>query len=173
MNNDDKNILSKLNKVPVQVPNDDFFESLKVRVVDKINTETKIVPFYKRMSFRAAATIAILIAIGSVYFMQSPKQEIPQKQQAKVDFSSVSKNDILAYIEENAEDFETEDIVEALSEVPSIKEESKEVKTSNPNPQKVKSTSTQKLWNELKDEDILRYLEEQGEDLDEELILGS
>lgn len=173
MNNDNKNILSQLNKVPVQVPNDDFFESLKVHVVDKINTETKIVPFYKRMSFRAAATIAILIAIGTIYFMQSPKQEIPQKQQAKVDFSSVSKSDILAYIEENAEDFETEDIAEALTEVPSIKEESDKNKTSNPGSKEVKPASTQKLWNELKDEDILRYLEEQGEDLDEELILGS
>ncbi len=176
MNNENKNILSKLNKVPVQVPNDDFFEALKVHVVDKINTETRIVPFYKRMSFRAAATIAILIAIGSVYFLQkNPKPEIQPSQSAKVDFNSLSKQDILAYIEENSEDFETEDLASVLGEIPSIENTSKENNSENakPNSNKVKSNSTQKLLQELDDEDILKYLEEQGEDLDEELILGT
>ena len=176
MNNDEKNILSQLNKVPVQVPNDDFFESLKVHVVDKINTETKIVPFYKRMSFKAAATIAVLIAIGSVYFLQNnTKPEVQPTQTAKADFSTLSKQDILAYIEENSEEFETEDLVGVLAEIPSIdkttKKNNSEIATTNSTT--VKSNATQKLWKELDDEDIMKYLEEQGEDLDEELILGT
>jgi len=176
MNNEDKNILSKLNKVPVQVPNDDFFESLKVHVVDKINTETKIVPFYKRMPFRAAATIAILIAVGSFYFMQNnPKPEVQQTQSAQVDFSSLSKQDILAYIEENSEEFETEDLVNVLGEIPSIERTSQEniSDIAKNNSTTEKPNATQKLWKELDDEDILKYLEEQSEDLDEELILGT
>lgn len=173
MNNENENILSKLNKVPVQVPNDDFFESLKVHVVDKINTQTKIVPFYNRLSFKAAAAILILITIGAVYFSKDTKQDPPAVQEAKVDFNSVSREDILAYIEENHEEFETEDIASVLSEIPSINKEESNSNNLSEMVEKPKSGSTEKLWDELKDEDILRYLEEQGEELDEELILGS
>lgn len=173
MNNENENILSKLNKVPVQVPNDDFFESLKVHVVDKINNQTKIVPLYKRISFRAAAAVLILITIGTVYFTKNTTKEVPKTQVAKVDFKSVSREDILAYIEENHEEFETEDIASVLSEIPTIKEEEPKSNDIAEKASKPKSHSTEKLWNELKDEDILRYLEDQGEDLDEDLILGS
>lgn len=169
MNNEQNNILSKLEKVSTQVPNDLFFETLKKQVVGKLENEPKVVPFYRKKWLQAAASILLLIGIGSVYLFNT-KEPVPNTKET-VDFSSLSEDDILKYIENNQEDFDERELASALIELPAIgnpvQVQSKQKISSK------KEAELEKMWNDLEDEDILEYLQEESDDLDEELIFGS
>ncbi len=168
MNNEQNNILSKLEKVPTQVPNDLFFETLKKQVVNKLENEPKTVPFYRKTWLQAAASIILLIGIGSVYLFNS-KEPVPGTRQ-KVDFSSLSKDDIIRYIENNQEDFDERDLASALIDLPTL---GNTVQVQSKQKNSIRETELEKMWNNLEDEDILEYLQEESDDLDEELIFGS
>jgi hypothetical protein len=168
MNNEQNNMLSKLEKVPTQVPNDLYFETLKKQVVGKLENEPKIVPFYRKKWLQAAASILLLIGIGSVYLLNS-KEPVPVTKH-KVDFSSLSKDDIINYIENNQEDFDERDLASALIELPAL---GNAVQVQSKQKISGKEAELEKMWNDLEDEDILEYLKEESDDLDEELIFGS
>lgn len=172
MNNEQKNILSKLEKVPTQVPDDAFFDALKTNVVDKINTEVKIVPFYKKTWLQIAASAILLLGIGTFYLTNN--KETPAAKQEKVDFSSLSKDDIIHYIEENQEDFDNEELAALLTDDPMLQANNPEIthQTTEINLKKksVKSMELEKMWREIDDEEILNYLEEENYDVDDEII---
>lgn len=165
MNNEQKNILSKLEKVPTQVPNDVFFETLKKQVVDKLENEPKIIPFYRKTWIQSAASILLLMGIGCVYLLNSKTPLSHPK--TKVDFSALSKQDILKYIENNQEEFEERDLAAALIELPVL---GNQVQIQTKQKVSGKDTELEKMWNDLDDEEILQYLQEESDDIDEELL---
>lgn len=169
MNKDSHRIFQELEKVPTQVPDDAYFEALKSAVISTIKNEPKVVPFYRKRWIQAAASIVFLLGIGSLFLIGNFKQPTPSQTSETVDFSSLSREDILAYIENHSEDFETEDIAGILSEVPSLSLPSQPVKQHQ---KTVKSKPHQELWDQLEDDEIIRYLEEESYDLDEEMILA-
>lgn len=169
MNNEEKDIIHSLERMPVQLPGDDFFESLKKEVVAKIDApQPKIVPFYSRRWIQVAASVLLVVGLGSLWILNSqPEDPLPTN---KVDFSKVTREEVLDYLEEHHEDVETEDLIPYLKEVPvwtaTLKTDSVAV-DDNPLAQH------EELWEDIDKQDILDYLEEESFDLDEELILGS
>ena len=165
-------MLSNLEKVPTQVPDDAFFETLKAKVADKINSEVKIVPFYRKTWLQIAASLVLLLGIGTFYLTNN--RETPAVMQKKVDFSSLDKNEIIRYIEENQEDFDNEELAALLTDDPIFKENNTEIepKTTelNPKSKSVKSVELEKMWKEIDDEEILKYLEEENYDVDDDII---
>ncbi len=167
--NDEKDIIHSLERMPVQLPGDDFFESLKKEVVAKIDTpQPKIVPFYSRRWIQVAASVLLVVGLGSLWILNNqPEDSLPAK---KVDFSKVTREEVLDYLEEHHEDVEVDELIPYLKEVPtwsaSLKSDSVVV-DDNPLAQH------EELWEDIDKEDILEYLEEESVDLDEELILGS
>lgn len=168
MNKEKQPIIDSLEKVPVQLPSDDFFESLKSKVVEKIAIpEPKIVPFYSKRWIQIAASIVLVVGIGSLWIFNQHEKPLAAK---KVDFSKVTREEVLDYLEENREDVEVEDLVPYLTEVPvwtaTLPKDSTVVSDN-------RLAQHEELWEEIDKDDILEYLEEESVDLDEDLILGS
>ena len=165
-------MLTELEKVPTQVPDDAFFDALKIKVVDKITTEVKIVPFYRKTWLQIAASVILLLGIGTFYLTNN--KETPVSKPEKVDFSSLNKNDILNYIEKNQEDFENEELAALLTDDPLLNENNTEIEhqTTETNSKKksVKSIELEKMCKEINDDEILKYLEEENYDVDDEVI---
>lgn len=174
-----KDIFDFIEKRPSETPDSDYFDNLAASVISEVsNTDNaesdaskgKVVPLYRRPAlWLSGAAAAILVA-----FLLLPEQTAPTSEGA-LSFEDLSKKEVLAYVDENIEDFD----VELLAEfIPSNKlstdnyfdqttqEVPEEVETTNPElEESLESVSPQ---------EILEYLEMEGmdvDDLDEELFL--
>lgn len=163
-------IIDELKVNHASLPSDDFFADFKNTVLEKINAEKTmlIVPLYKRWYSWTAVAAAIAIICTLTWNSETVSHETPKE---KVDFSSLNREDVLQYMEENIDDFETEMLAEQMDSIPSWNIR-KEKYSGNITKNGTKDKSND-LFNDLNKEDILKYLEEESMDLDEELLLGS
>lgn len=143
----------------------DYFNSLTENVMSKVKLEpkTKVISFYKKPLFWIVSTAAsICVLIGVSYFLKNLNE---------LTFDSLSKSEVLAYVENNIDDFDEELIVEVMSES-SFNFGDTTKKTSNlkqPTIQKEKGTLS---FESLSEEEILEYLNSQElslEELEEEI----
>lgn len=133
---------------------------------------SKIIPLYRKTWFQiaAAASVVLIVTLFALNGGEAPKTRIAQTQQP--DWNSVSQEEVLAYIDENIDDFETEVIAQHLDPIPQWNTETELAVNGAPVTPKAGKEKTDKydeLFNELDQEDILEYLEDEGE-LDEDLL---
>lgn len=158
-------------------PGPDYFEKLKAELMVEIGKEPKAPvrtlvqrPFFWVIS--AAASIVLLFAIHSA---------LNEPLDAAVSFSSLSDEEILAYVDENIDDFDEEMIAEAynsmilektLAEGDTTKKRTVTVKEV---PAAANQPATQVTFETLSEEDILNYLNSQEltEEELEEMVEGS
>jgi hypothetical protein len=171
VNQNEKHIIDdfKVNNTPL--PSNEFFEQFKADIlkqVGEVSSDKKIIPLYKRWySWTSiAAAIALIITLN----WNRTETQLPNKQ--KIDFSSVSKAEILEYMEENIDDVDVSQLAEQLNEIPAI-DVSEMVETPSNDLADQSNKSSEDLFENLDKDDILKYLQEEDLDIEEELFTGS
>jgi hypothetical protein len=158
----------KVNRAPM--PSDDFFADFKDTVLEKIAQEqtAKIVPLYKR--WYSWTAVAAAVALIFTVTWNSPTVT-PSAKKEPIDFASLTREDVLEYMEEHIEDFEAEMLAEQMDSIPTWNVA--ETNTSTAVVSNRQQGKNDHLFDNLDKEDILKYLEEESIDLDEDLLLGS
>lgn len=148
------NIFNQVKARKVNVPDADYFNRLADSVIEQKAIKTKVIPMYKKPLIwltSAAAVVAVLVV-----FNYAETNEPPMN--LKLALSEISTDEILAYVNENVDDFDTDLIMEAVPENNSFaNSEVKEVKS----PQSIISFET------ISDSEIMEYLLDEDIDLDE------
>lgn len=127
----------------------DYFNSLTENVMNKIKQEPKIsvIPFYKKPTiWLASAAALILLLFGLNYFLSGINE---------LTFNSLSKSEVLAYVEENIDDFDEELFIEVMDETGVESDTTKKVKSSN-----TINTTEPISFETLSTEEIIQYLNE-------------
>lgn len=172
MNLNEQHIIDELKKGTTPLPSDDYFAQLKNDLLRKTETP-KIVPIYRRMWFITAAAASVVLIV--TLFVLNSQEASPNQVAGKVNWESVSREDVLAYIQDNIEEFETDAIVEHLDSIPDWKntitttpEDSLSVADRNSS-----DDDYDDLFRDIDKDDILKYLQEEAVDMDDEMLLGS
>lgn len=176
METNKRHIIDELKKNQSPLPEDAFFDKIKSDILQRIETETaipaaKVIPLYRRMWFVAsiAAGVALLLSIPVLFRNEQPQQT----QQAEVTWDDVSREEMLAYIDENIDDFDEELLAQHLDSIPHTKAAVSITHASGNILKKAKQKAEKKeknLFENIDKEDILEYLEEEAIDLDDELF---
>ncbi len=173
-----KDIFDFIEKRPIETPDADYFKGLADKVIadaaeEPEETKAKIIPLYRRPAvWLSGVAAAVLVA-----FLMLPDDEIINGPSG-VTFDDLSKKEVLAYVDENIEDFEEELLMEFIATDnlkinPSF--EANAVETVDPI-ETIVETETQDLQESLEsisNEEILEYLEDEGfgsEDEDDDLF---
>lgn len=128
-----------------------YFENLANEVMGKAKKVSPIRVLYKRPVFWFSAAAAMLVLFVGIRFFTQPED---------LTFEDLSDKEILAYVEENLDDIETELLIEtATSELNYPEKESSEN-------QQTKTVSTSTQSDSISKEDILHYLNSQEVDLE-------
>ena len=176
METNKRHIIDELKKNQSPLPEDAFFDKMKSDLLQRIAAETvapkaKVIPLYRRMWFVAsvAAGVALLLSIPLLFTNENPQQP----QQAEVSWDDVSREEMLAYIDENIDDFDEELLAQHLDSIPHSKAA---VAITNSTGNALKKAKTKKekqeknLFENVDKEDILKYLDEEAIELDDELF---
>lgn len=169
-----KNIVDFMKPRERESISDDYLNGLVSQVMSAVKEERpiKIVPFYKKTVFWFSNVAAVILIFVLIQFNNQPDQIV-------CDFDSVSQSELLAYIDDNIEDFDQDLLLTHVPEkslVVSTRESIlQEIKFENtkatPEKDMQKTTSFDlDQFNTIKKEDILDYLEEEElnyEDLQE------
>ncbi|MFK7784036.1 MAG: hypothetical protein AB8B56_02910 [Crocinitomicaceae bacterium] len=164
----------KPGKTPV--PDASYFEALANSVIEsqqenkpETQKETKIIPLYKRPVVWIGAAAAIFIA--GILIMNFDRTTETDSDPILA-LTEVSSSDVYDYIDENIEDFETDLIVEALSDSDVEEMSFTDVEISEPTPEETDIAIAEPIsFDEIDSDDILDYFNEEGidsEDFDED-----
>lgn len=175
---EEKDIFDFIEKQSFEMPDTAYFEGLADKVIGKAKVETpqkaKVVPLYRRsITWISGVAAAILIA-----FLLLPNEPKSVETSSNADFSDLSKQEVLAYVNDNIEDFDEELLVEFialknLKSAPNLVEE-KEAEESLETLVETETKNLQESLKSISDEEILDYLKEEGldsDDLEEDLFL--
>lgn len=171
VNQNEKHIIDDLKVNPTPLPSNDFFEQFKEdmmkQVLDK-QPETKLIPLYKRWY----SWTSIAAAIALIITLNWNRSETTKPIEQKVDFSSVNKAEILEYMEEHIDDVEIAQLAEHLDEIPQV-DLLKTVENPSNDLADQSNNNNENLFDDLDKEEILKYLQEEDLDIEEELFIGS
>ncbi|NRA11122.1 MAG: hypothetical protein HRT57_04100 [Crocinitomicaceae bacterium] len=155
--NEEKDIFDFIEKRKVDMPNKAYFDNMAQSVID--SQKTKIIPLYKRpitwISTAAAAILVFLI----VNFNSPDDLPIVPPQVAS---DELSKEELLAYVDENIDEFDVEMIAEfvPMDELNAKYEEFQNEMFEDEDADPLESITLENITKE----DILEYLND--EDLD-------
>jgi hypothetical protein len=132
------------------VPNKAYFDALAQNVIR--SQKVKIIPFYKRPITWIGAAAAIVLILMVVKF-DSPKELVERDVLSALD--DIPRDVILAYVEDNIDDFDIELIAEIIpsSALEIEKKEGKSVNHEKP----IESVS----FDNITRDEILKYLEDE------------
>lgn len=173
MKPENKQIIDQLEKRKDSLPNDEYFDALKVSVLRQIQQEqsAKTLPFY-RLKWVKFAAAAVFVGLLGTWFIQLQTEVTPSPE--KVDFSQLSKKEILDYLHNNIEDVEVDELAALITDVPNLNDTVKTLPTNfNDVADNKLIEHHEELLKDINDEDILKYLEEEEFDIDEDYLLGS
>jgi hypothetical protein len=182
---EEQHIIDELKKRPAEVPGEDYFAGLKSDILQRIKvTDTqspppqspskggsRTIPLYRKTWFQiaAAASVVLIVSLFALNTSEERGTQVAQAQQP--DWNSVSQEEVLAYIQENIDDFETEAIAQQLDSIPawSVGEELavNEAPVTTKAAQQ-KADKYDELFRDIDQEDILEYLED--EELEEDML---
>lgn len=169
MNPKEQHITDELKKAKVPLPSDEYFAQLKSELLSQLPGQAKVVPFYKKWwAISAAASVALLIGL---FFLKEEPAE--QQTAAAPDWNSVSREEVLAYVEDNIDDFEPETLAQHLTAIPEWHETIPGNDLAEASMPVSGGNSTNTLFDELEDKEILEYLNEEAIEIDDELLIGS
>lgn len=153
---ENKDILSHIQPKKINVPDSDYFEQLAM-TIDQ-GSKAKIRPLYKHPVFIGGIAAAI---VGIAFFIFNPfQQQVDPINQ----LASIPSENIYAYVSENIDDFEEEEIAVNLSS-----DQLQTIETSSV----MEETATITI-NDLSPEEIQLYFESEGidyEEIDEESFI--
>lgn len=142
-----------------------YFENLASNVIltSKIQNPKIVKPLFRRSVFwlSSIAAVALILLITRFY---------NQNGQIESDFSSISESDLIAYIDNNIEDFDQDLLADYLPIYP-VDSVKKKGNITQPEIKKIKSIEEKKmieneneidLFENINTEDILKYLENEG-----------
>ena len=166
-----KNIVDFMKPRERESISDDYLNGLVSNVMFSVNEKEskKIVPFYKKAIVWFSSAAAVVLIIVSI-------KSFNQSATISSDFNAVSKSELLAYINENIEDFDPEFLVKHVPveyEQGSLDEVVLEIGNGVSEPstkEAVVHPSLDKEFDKINKEDVLDYLKEEGlnyEDLQE------
>lgn len=170
---DEKDIFDFLDKKPQETPGKEYFENLAQKIIsenkEEKSSKTKVIPLYKKPMLWIAGAAAAAIA---VFFLNTESPSL--KDGGTLDFNDLSKKEILAYVDDNIDDFDEEMLIEFMrsDQVEIIKytedfSASFEKNTTN------EPTELTESLEAVSKEDILDYLDEEElelMDLDEDIF---
>ena len=158
---DNKDILKHIKPKNREEIDDSYFDNLTSSIIASSNiSHPKIVkPIFKRKIFwisSVAALAIVLVSIKSIYINDSINSN----------FNSISKTELLSYVNNNIEDFDHEMFKEYICEDPTdtLKQISSKVQEIIPTPS---NENIEVMFEELNDEDILKYFEKNSLELEE------
>ncbi|MDB2656571.1 hypothetical protein N9Y60_00800 [Crocinitomicaceae bacterium] len=175
-----KDIFDFIEKRPIETPDSSYFKDLADKVIADASTSStgtgqvtdqskaKIIPLYRR----PAAWISAVAAAVLVAFLMLPESSDPVIIDGGAASVEPSRAEVLAYVNENIDDFDEELLVEFIA-IKNLASKSASSQESEPEEEALETmieTETEDLQESLKnisDEEILEYLELEGE-LDEE-----
>lgn len=105
--NEEKDIFDFIEKRKVDMPDKAYFDNLAQSVID--SQKTKIIPLYKRPITWISAVAAAVLVLFIVNF-NSPDDIIPPSNE--ISFNDISREELLAYVDENIDEFDIEMIAE-------------------------------------------------------------
>ncbi len=167
-----KDIFDFIEKRPIETPDADYFKSLADKVISDVAEEpeepqAKIIPLYRRsIVWISGVAAAILVA-----FLLLPETTGTGNLDPLAFSDEPSREEVLAYVNDNIDDFDEELLVEFIA-MKNLGSEPVLEQTIEPEEEPLETiieTETQDLQESLKnisDEEILEYLELEGE-LDE------
>lgn len=145
------------------MPDAGYFEQLANNVIDQ-REKGKIIPLYKRPSVWLTSAAAIFLATLMVVNIG----EQPNEQDVLFSMNDLQQDEILSYVDENIDEFDTEMICEVIHEdsleVTNMIEEDITEQTANDNTVDV---SADLNFDDIDMNDILDYLDNEGIDPDE------
>lgn len=174
METNKRHIIDELKRQQTELPDDAFFDRIKADVLKRVAEETstpvaKVVPIYRRMWLvgSVAAGLALLLALPFLF-----REEQPQTvQQAKVTWEDVSRDELLAYIDDNIADFDEELLAQHLDSIPHWKTTTSVTYYAGRASKNVRVEKEEKnLFENIEKEEILEYLEEEAIDLEDDFF---
>lgn len=155
-----KDIFEYLKKREIESPSKDFFDNLADKVIEESSNAAPVVPIFRKVFYWTAAAAAVIVVV----LLLVPKNN-PLETDVLAELAEIPKDELLAYVDENIDEFETDLIVDAMSE-----EELSEISFAIENgevSQEVQSESTIIEFNDIERDDILKYFESEGIELDD------
>src|SRR3989338_164891 len=150
-------IFEYLQKRTIDTPNPEYFESMAQKILAEQNTPLKRVPYLKRIVlWSSAAAAAILL------FLLIPHNAPSEKINLALELNALSKADVLSYVHEHLEEFDTDMLVDA---VPSENIETISLITETESPEYSVISQAPVNFDVLDTKDILEYLENEGLDI--------
>jgi hypothetical protein len=168
VNPNERHIIDELQKGTTPLPSDDYFARLKSDLLSKTEP-AKVVPFYRKRRAIATAAAAASVVLIVTFLLHSGQPAAPVAEAP--DWNSVSREEVLAYIDEHIDDFEAETIAAELDSLP----DSNIAETDTLTIARTSTAETKydELFDGIEKEDILEYLQEEATEIDDELLLGS
>lgn len=174
MNQENKHIIDDLQVNPVQMPSEDYFETLKTNILSQIdqnslkqNAQAKIIPLYKRWYVWSSAAAILLFAI--LFSWNNPNTT---DDSTPINLSSVSDEEIYEYLNQHIEDIDPETIAVHLDSDKLAQHEQDEAPETNKRTIN-QSVSNPTLFENIQDQEILDYLKDESGELDEYLLIES
>lgn len=169
---EEKDIFEFLEKKTQNTPEKEYFENLAQKIISENSTntpsKTKVVPLYRKPILWISGVAAAI----TIFFLNTESTSL--QNGGTLDFNDLSKKEILAYVNENIDDFDEEMLMEFMREeqlkIDAYKEEiqtSAEIDETNVPTELTESLET------ISREDILDYINEEEldlMDLDEEIF---
>lgn len=172
---ENKHIVDDLERIPIQIPSDAYFEELKKNLLTEIGTHRLkkkgapgIISMYRRWYVWGSAA-AIL-----VFILLFPWNNTGTSSSEPINLSSVSNEEIYDYLNENIEDLDAETIAVHLStDAIAASEDPGKDKNAFLEENNGSLSSTSPLLEHIEDEEILDYLNNESGELDEYLLIES
>lgn len=155
--NEEKDIFDFIEKRKADMPNKAYFDNLAQGIID--SQKTKITPLYKRPITWVSAVAAAILVFFIVNF--NAPGELPGHDQS-ISFNDISRAELLAYVDENIEEFDIEMIAEFVP-VDELNAKYEALESAMSEEVEVHPLETMTLENITK-EDILEYLNDEGLD---------
>ena len=157
---ENEDIFEHLKKRKIETPSKDYFDALAASVIKQESKETKVIPIGRKILYRSTSAAAILV-IG-LFLFNTPDQ---QERNILAQLDDVSTEELISYVDENIDDFDSEQLGETLSdeEIDKLDEELSIEMLDISYFESSESIS----FEDIDEQDILDYLELEDIDLDE------
>ena len=160
----EKNIVDFLKPRERESLDNAYFDNLAASIVSshpKVETK-KITPIYKKTTFWISSIAAVFIGLIALNtFTSSPEKTY--------NFNSVSHSELMAYVEDNIDEFDQDLLVKYIPVESPTKIKAKELIEQKTATEKVQVNSKSKtvLFDDLQKEDILNYLDAEELSIDD------
>ncbi|TNE74857.1 MAG: hypothetical protein EP333_05125 [Bacteroidetes bacterium] len=163
--NKQKEILDRIKYKRPEVPDERYFIEM-AKKIQQMESSAKVIPLYRRPAFYLAISAAASLVLFFTVFTNNSNKINDINLAAEL--QEVKQSEVLAYIDENIDDFEIELIAEFTTE---LKEEGLQEIVTNDNSESLPELNgnIETELNELDKDAILEYLKENGIDQNEEI----